>query len=303
MSEALAALMEGDERIVHVESSAVGIITKSEVEAQLDAAHKYPRSIKRFIQESISLATLTQEVAESCIYSIPRDGKMLSGPSVRLAEIMASAYGNLHVGARILGAEEREIHAQGIAWDLEKNLRVTVEVARRIVGKTGKRFGDDMIQVTGMAAASIALRNAVFRVVPRSYVQVVYDKCRAVAVGDATTLAARRAEVIARLGKLGVPPERVMARLGVKGAEDIGLEQLETLIGLGTAVKTGEQSLDEAFPPLAPAPVPAEQDGRRIKIGKGKAKQEPKEERPGGDEPSAALGETGNVQPEPGSDG
>jgi hypothetical protein len=303
MSEALAALMEGDERIVHVESSAVGIITKSEVEAQLDAAHKYPRSIKRFIQEAMSLATLTTEVAESCIYSIPRDGKMLSGPSVRLAEIMASAYGNLHVGARILGAEEREIHAQGIAWDLEKNLRVTVEVARRITGKTGKRFGDDMIQVTGAAAASIALRNAVFRVVPRSYVQVVYEKCRAVAVGDATTLAARRAEVIARLGKLGVPPERVMARLGVKGTEDIGLEQLETLIGLGTAIKTGEQPIDEAFPPVVPAPVPAEQDGRRIKIGKGKAqaKPEPKEERPGGDEPSAALGE--DPLPEPGANG
>lgn len=277
MSNELAALMAEDDRIVHVEQSAVGVITKSEVEAQLDAAHKYPRSVKRFISESMSLATLTQEVAESCIYSIPRDGKMLNGPSVRLAEIMASAYGNLHVGARILGAEERDIHAQGIAWDLEKNLRVTIEVSRRIVGRTGKRFGDDMIQVTGAAAASIALRNAVFRVIPKSYVQIVYDKCREVAVGDASTLVDRRAKVLERLTKLGVSLERVLARLNVKGVEDIGLEQLEQLIGLGTAVKTGEQTVDEAFPAVAPAPVPAGEDGKRIKLG-GKGKEQPAKE-------------------------
>lgn len=246
--------------------SAMSALAKSEVEAQLDAAHRYKRSVNRFLQEATGLATVTQEVAESCIYSIPRDGKQIAGPSVRLAEICASSYGNLHVAARIVDVEEDNVVAQGVAWDLEKNLRVTVEVRRRIKGKNGRRFSDDMITVTGNAAASIALRNAIFRVVPRAYIDRIYDKARQVAVGDAKTLATRRAQVLDRLQKMGATSDRVVAKLGVAGVEDIGVEQLEVLIGLGTAIKDG-MPVDEAFPePVAPAaPTPAE-EGRRISL-------------------------------------
>jgi len=59
---------------------------------------------------------------------------------VRLAELCASAYGNLHVGARVLDVEDRDIPAQGVAWDLERNLRVTVETRRKIVSKNGRRY-------------------------------------------------------------------------------------------------------------------------------------------------------------------
>src|SRR6185295_11353543 len=63
-SEVLAPI-DDDDRIVHVSNSAVGAIVKSEVEAQLDAAHKYPRSLTRFLREAVSLATISQDVAES----------------------------------------------------------------------------------------------------------------------------------------------------------------------------------------------------------------------------------------------
>jgi hypothetical protein len=264
------AMAEAEEtQVVHVSAGSVGVITKSEVEAQLDAAHRYPRSITRFLKEAQALATVTQEVAESCIYSLPRDGKIIAGPSVRLAEISSSAYGNLHVGARIVDVEERDIVAQGIAWDLEKNLRVTLEVKRRIVNRNGRRFSDDMIIVTGNAAASIALRNAIFRVIPRSYINSIYDRARMVAVGNAQTLDARRAQVLERLKKIGVPLERILSKLERRGPEEIGLEDLEILIGLGTAIRNGEQRIDDLFPPVAPAPAAPSEDGKRISM-KGK---------------------------------
>jgi hypothetical protein len=290
-----------DASVQIVSEGVAGAIVRSEVEAQLSAAHKYPRSVKRFMQEAITLATLTQDVAEACIYSLPRGGKMIAGPSVRLAEIAASAYGNMQIGARVVDAEEREVVAQGVAWDMEKNLRVTIEARRRITNKHGKRFDDDMIVVTGNAAASIALRNAIFRVIPRAYIEQIYQRARQVAVGDAKSLANRRAEVLDRLAKLGVPAERVFTKLDVKGVDDIGLEQLEVLIGLGTAIKNGDMQLDDAFPAVAPAPAPAAQDGRRISMRGGSKKSEP-QERP--HDP-----ETGEVAPsteperEPGSDG
>lgn len=262
--EALA--LAEDDQIVRVEVGAIGAITKSEVEAQIDAAHKYPRSITRFLNEAVTLATVTQEVAESCIYSLPRDGKLIAGPSVRLAEICASAYGNMHMGARVVDVEETNVVAQGIAWDIQKNLRATLEVKRRITNKSGRRYNEDMITLTGNAAASIALRNAIFRVIPRSYVMGIYERARVVAVGNAQTLDAKRTALLDRLQKIGVSQERVLQRLGKAGVPDIGLEDMEVLIGLGTAIKNNDQSIDEAFPASAPAPVAPEQDGRRISI-------------------------------------
>jgi hypothetical protein len=262
---------DGDAMITHVEAGAVGAIVKSEVEAQLDAAHRYPRSVTRFRQEAFELATLTQDVAESCLYALPRDGKMIIGPSVRFAEICASAFGNLHAAARVLETDDSVVTAQGVAWDLQKNWRVSIEAKRRITGKGGRRYSDDMVVVTGNAAASIALRNAIFRVIPRSYVNEIFERVKRVAVGDAKTLTARRAEVIGGLTKMGATLDRILARVGKAGAPDVGLEELEILIGLGTAIKNGESTVDEAFPaPLAAPAAPAD-DGKRLSVKKPEA--------------------------------
>ena len=231
-----------------VDASTMGTINRSEIQAQLDAAHRYPRKQSAFLAEAITLATISQQVAESCIYALPRGGKAIAGPSVRLAEICASSWGNLQVGARVIDVEEKEVVAQGVAWDMEKNTRISVEARRRITNKWGKRYDDDMITVTGAAAMSIALRNAVFRIVPRALVDAVYEKVREVAVGDARTLAARREDVVGRLQKMGVPAERIFPRVGGAKIEDIGLDELEVLIGLGTRIKQKESTIDEAFP-------------------------------------------------------
>lgn len=278
-SEAIERMMNDDESamVVRPEVSGLEAITRSEVAMQLDAAHRYPRSVNRFLRDAASLATLSVEIAESCCYAVPRDGKMITGPSVRLAEMIASSWGNLHVGSRIVDVGEREVTAQAVAWDLERNVRITVEVPRNILTRNGKRFGDSMIQTTCAAAASVALRNAVFRVVPKAYVQAIYDKAKACAIGDAETLVDRRDNAFARFAKMGVTPERMQAKLGIKGPDDFTLEHLELLIGMHSAIKSGELAVDDAFPPVAPAtapsPVPAgTPEGRRAKPAATKTK-------------------------------
>lgn len=267
---------DDETNIERVTVGGLSSLARSELECQLDAAHKYKRSVTKFLMDAKTMATITPEVAESCMYSVPRDGKTITGPSVRLAEICASAYGNLQIAARVLEAEDEEIVAQGAAWDMERNTRFTIEVRRRIVGKNNRRFSSDMIVTTGNAAASIALRNAVFRVIPRAYVDTIYDHARLVAVGDAKTLVDRRTTVLERLLKMGITRERVLARLDKPGVDDIGLAELEALIGFGTSIKNGDLSADEAFPPVvtlvsggatgAPAPAAPSEDGKRISM-------------------------------------
>lgn len=286
-TEAIEAMMADDGvSIVKPEVGALEAITRSEVAMQLDSAHRYPRSVSKFLRNACSLATFSVEIAESCMYSVPRGGKMITGPSVRLAEMCATSWGNLHVGARVIDATDTEVIAQAVAWDLEANVRLTVEAQRSIVGKRG-RFDDDMIRVTGMAAISIALRNAIFRVIPRAYVQAVYDRARQCAVGDLKTLAVRRDDALARFAKLGVTPERMFARLEIKGPDDFTLEHLEQLIGLHTALKSGEVQIDQAFPAPAASAVPAgTPEGQRVKMP-GKKRESTTTKQPAGDQPAA----------------
>ena len=126
---------------------------------------------------------------------------------------------------------------------------IQVEVKRRVTNKNGQRYSDDMVVMTGNAACSIALRNATFRVVPLALVKPVYEAAKKVAIGDAKTLVSRRADALAHFAKMGVHKESVCLALEVKAVEDIGLEQLETLIGYANAIRDKETSIDEVFNP------------------------------------------------------
>ena len=238
-------------RELTAETSLVSVVSKAELDQQIATAHHYPRSLKRFRDECLQMATLSESVADECIYAIPRkEGgvtKMIEGPSARLAEIVASAWGNCRAGARIVDEGRDFITAQGVFHDLERNVAITYEVRRKIVGKHG-RFSADMIAVTGNAACSIALRNAVFKGVPKAFWADIYEAARKVVAGDAKTLANRRSEALSYLQKLGATQDKVLAVLGVAGVEDITLDHLSTLRGLANSIREGEISVDEAFP-------------------------------------------------------
>lgn len=228
------------------------------VDVQVATARRFPRSIAAFIRRATEMATLTPEIAASCVYALPRGGKTIEGPSARLAEIVASAWGNLRIQAGATDNDERYITARGEAWDVESNVAIGFEVRRRITtsekkGRNGevipsKTYDDDMITVTGNAAASIALRNAVFKAVPSSFWKPIYQKCRQVIAGDAKTFAARRDDMLKAFMVAGVTPERLCAGIGLKGVQDITLDHMATLVGVLNAIKEGETSIEEAFP-------------------------------------------------------
>jgi len=214
-------------------------ILRAEIDGQIATARAFPRSVAAFVKEARELVSLDVEMAEACIYALPRGGKTIAGPSVRFAEIVANSFGNNRCGGRVIAEEGQFIVAQGVFHDLEKNAMVTMEVKRRITKRQGKRFDEDMIGVTGNAAASIALRNAILRGVPKAYWQPIYDAARKVAVGDASTLTEDRNRALLWFQKAGATTAQVFAKLGVEGEEDIGIPEMEALVGLKNMVKDG----------------------------------------------------------------
>jgi len=240
----------------HVTPTALGQLVRGEIDMQIETAHRYPRDILKFKTQAIEMATMDAETAEGCFYALRRKGgdgstKIIEGPSVRLAEIVVSCWGNVRAGSRIIEEGEKFVTAQAICHDLETNVAIGVDVRRRITNKYGKRYGDDMIGTTCNAAISIALRNAVFKVVPMVYTRSIFEKARKTAIGDATTLEERRNVMLAHFGKMGLEPERVFAAIDKANIEQIGLDELGILKGLATAIKDGDTTVDDAFPPLA----------------------------------------------------
>ncbi|MFP5226443.1 MAG: hypothetical protein ACLGXA_02355, partial [Acidobacteriota bacterium] len=90
--------------------------------------------------------------------------------------------------------------------------------------------------------------------IPSALIKPVYEQAKAVAVGNASTLVTKRDKMIKRLNAMQVDTPRILARLGRVSVEDIGLEDLEVLIGAGTAIRDGDTSVDEAFPPVGKQP-------------------------------------------------
>jgi len=180
-----------------VNASVIYSQDKAAIDVQISTAKAYPRNIKRSTENALTIVTLDKETAATCTYSVPRGGKAITGPSVHLAKILAQVWGNLRCEAKVVAIDPRQITSEAICFDLENNLAIKTQVKRSIMGKTG-RFNDDMITVTGNAANSIALRNAILSVIPRAIVDKVYNSAKEVITGDVsnkTKLIARRKQV------------------------------------------------------------------------------------------------------------
>lgn len=246
-----------------IQDQAISLITKAEIDMQIATAHAFPRSVSKFIKDVMSLATVTPEIAESCIYALPRADKFVEGPSVRLAEMVASCYGNLRTGARVIFNDGKHVTAQGIVHDLEKNIMHTEEVKRSIQQnewklnpatnrreKTGKMvtMNEDMQTVTGRAACAIAYRNAIFKVIPAALIQDIYEKVKEISKGTAETLVARRNKAMEYFRGLGVKDDQIFAILEVKGIEDIDLDKLQKLSAMKSAIKNNEAKIEDMFP-------------------------------------------------------
>lgn len=248
---------------------------RGEIDMQVATARKYPRSIQAFKEEALALATLDEETAAGCFYLLPRGGKDIEGPSVRLAEIVANSWGHMRVEAEVVDADDKNVTARAVAWDLQKNVAIAIKVKRRITDKHGNRYSDDMITVTGNAACSIALRNAVFKVVPNALTKAIYEQCKNVAAGDEMTLEKRRAKMLAHFKAYKITEDKILATLGVKGVDDIGIEHMKKLVGIATAIKDGDITAAEAF--SMKAPERATVDMKKIKAGKQEDHTEPGE--------------------------
>lgn len=226
-------------------------INRSEVDIQIATAKQYPRDLQTTLNKIETYATMDKETAEDCFYVLRRNGaagqQVIEGLSVRMAEIIAGAWGNLRVATRIIGNDGKMITAQAVCHDLETNLAVSKEVKRRITDRNGRTFSEDMQVVTGNAAASIAFRNAVLAVIPKAVTKKVINEVKKVALGQSIDLEQSRQNLMAYFNKIGVTQEQLFFYLGVKSIAEVDKQMIFELRATANAIKEGTTTVEESF--------------------------------------------------------
>lgn len=237
-----------DQSVIQVDA-----VERANVDSQVATAKQYPRDLTRCINNSIVMATMDYETAQSCGYALPRGGKPITGPSVHLAKLLVSNYGNIRAEAKISKITDKRVISRGTCWDLENNVATAFEVSRSIVGKNGKRFSDDMVTVTGNAASSIAYRNAVFSVIPRAITNKVYQAAQHFITGDLSDeekLVARRKKCIDFFkDEYGITEQEVVILCGKQTINQIKADQIALLLGITQSLKDGDTTVDELMKP------------------------------------------------------
>ncbi len=268
------------------ELSAIEAMTRAEIDTSIATAKRYPRSVTRSTANAKTLALSTPAIAESCFYTLPaRKGKdengqpfkPIIGPSVRLAEILASTWGNIRVVVRITQEAEKYIIVQAIAQDMETNNTKASEIRRSIWGRHG-RYSESMISQTANAACSIAYRNVVNAVIPKALWNEIYIGCRRLAAGQGKSIEQGRENVLAWIKEIQVTPAELYRFLAVEGIADVTLSHMELLAGIRTSLAENMATVEEVFRPAEPSP--AEQKAVTTLQEKLKARREPKAKGP-----------------------
>ena len=229
-------------------------IEKANVDVQVSTAKQFPRNVTRAIQNSIVMATIDPETAQMMRYALPRGGKPITGPSVHLAKLIVSNWGNIRAEAKVVQITDSQVVSRGTCWDLENNVATAIEVRRNIKGKGGQRFSDDMITVVGNAANSIAFRNAVFSVIPKAVTDKVYraaQECITGDLSDEAKLLQKRTNCLKFFNdEYGITEEEVIKLCGKQTVNQIKAEEIALMLGIYQSLKDGDTTVEEVMEPI-----------------------------------------------------
>lgn len=190
----------------------------AEAQGKLVIAKRFPRDEARAfaqVMESCKRAGLAKEA----IYGFNRGGTMITGPSIRLAEELARAWGNIDYGIRELSRKDGVSEMESYAWDLQTNTVSSQKFTVRHIRdtKSGSYALTDERDIYEITAnmASRRLRARILAVLPPDLVDAAVEECRKTeAGGNGEPLVDRVRKMIRAFEKLGVSAALIEQRIG-----------------------------------------------------------------------------------------
>lgn len=222
-----------------------------EVQAAVFMAKQFPRneneSIARIMRacDRIGLAT-------KAVYSYPKGGTNVTGPSVRLAEAMAQAWGNIQSGVVELEQRDGESTCMAYCWDIETNTRECkiFTVKHQISTKKGMKVLTDPREIYELIANQGARRKraCILNIIPGDITELAVERCnKTLQSGNRRPLIDRLREMVDFFQtRFSVPLSSIEKYFGYKldaFTEQDGI----TLANIFNALKDGEAKREDYF--------------------------------------------------------
>jgi hypothetical protein len=221
----------------------------AEVQASYVIAKKFPRDQHESYM-NIMNACKRPFLAEQAMYAYPRGGTLVTGPSIRLAEAMAQAWGNLDVGVREISQSNGVSVAEAYAIDLQTNTRVTkiFHVPHVRDTKKGRQKLTEARDIYEMVAnqGSRRLRACILGILPGDVIEAAVAQCKKTMETGELPLTDRIRMMVTKFDELGVKVEHLEKRLGHNLDATIPSE-IVTLQGIYKSIKDGFSNREDFF--------------------------------------------------------
>lgn len=205
--------------ITHNDSTMVAVASQegiARVQAQLVAAKNFPRDERRAVDRMLN-AFQRESLASVSMYQYSRGGTDICDLSIRAAEAMAQAWGNLDYGFRELEQKHGESVAEAYCWDLETNTRrsITFTVPHVRDTRRGRVRLEDARDIYELIANQAARRTraCVLAQIPRDIQDVVKEQIFNTLNATANITPETLKKMMERFAEFGVSKEMIEKRI------------------------------------------------------------------------------------------
>ena len=249
----------------------------AEAMASVQMAKMFPRDVVA-ARDRILNACTRPKLAECACYTYSRGGADVTGPSIRLAEMLAQNWGNMSFGIRELEQRNGESTCEAFAWDMETNARQVkvFQVPHIRHTRKGDTLLTDPRDIYELIANNGArrLRACILGVIPGDIVEEAVKACDATLATRFEVTAERIKAVIGRFAEFGVTKERIEARIqchmdAVKPTQLVQLGKIYNSLKDGMSKPEDWFPKGEAKPEVSAAPRPTKGPSLRDALGVG----------------------------------
>lgn len=221
-----------------------------EVQAAMLIAKRFPRDETSAVVK-IKNACKRKKLAEMAIYTYPRGGTSVEGPSIRLAEAIAQCWGNLDFGVVELEQRNGESTCMAYCWDLESNTRQTKIFQVRHVRdtKSGPKALRDARDIYELVANQGArrVRACILGVIPGDIVDEALDEVnKTLKLGDSRPIGDRVRAMAVAFDEIGVSKAMIESRLR-HNLDATNEQELISLRKIYQSIKDGASTREDWF--------------------------------------------------------
>lgn len=242
--------------IMQRQTSQVGEYQESkqlaEVKGKMFLARQFPRDPERSLQAVLKECQIPK-LAEAAQYEYPKGDTVVTGPSIRLVEVLARHWGNIDSGVTEIDTYADHTVVKAYAWDLEGNVsdEKTFSVPHKRTTKKGSYKLTDERDIYEMVANKAARRkrSCLLAVMPGWYVEAALDACNETlrkSVANGRSMDEVRASLLSAFAEVGITAVDIEARMG-RPIDKLNENDVVKLRHLYSAIKDGFVKAADAF--------------------------------------------------------